>query len=194
MRPSPRAADRAIIMMEAAMPTVCLRFRFEEHPKIRALMEACADIQRQTVDYALENGKTATFTIIQALYPSLRERYPHLHSQLIYGAIRSGARIVHGFRNRQRKGKTQADRPEIRRPSVYLVRHVVKIEWDGETLTVTIPVSPRDPEPIVLTFPPSSQVSPAAGRVEGGTGADGGADLDGPLPLHPPEVPRSHPL
>jgi hypothetical protein len=32
-------------MMEAAtMPTVCLRFRFEEHPKIRALMEACADI------------------------------------------------------------------------------------------------------------------------------------------------------
>jgi transposase len=30
----------------------------------------------------------------------------------------------------------------------------VKIEWDGETLTVTIPVSPRDPEPIVLTFRP----------------------------------------
>jgi hypothetical protein len=45
MRPSPHAADGAIIMMEvAAMPTVCLRFRFEEHPKIRALMEACADI------------------------------------------------------------------------------------------------------------------------------------------------------
>jgi putative transposase len=136
------------------MPTVCLRFRFEEHPRIRALMEACADIQRQAVDYALENGKTATFTIIKALYPSLRERYPHLHSQLIYGAIRSGARIVHGFRNRQRKGKTRADRPEIRRPSIYRVRHVVKIEWDGETLTVTIPVSPRDPEPIVLTFRP----------------------------------------
>ena len=35
------------------MPTVCLRFRFEEHPKIRALMEACADIQRQAVDYSL---------------------------------------------------------------------------------------------------------------------------------------------
>jgi transposase len=141
--------------MEAAtMPTVCLRFRFEEHPRIRALMEACADIQRQAVDYALENGKTATFTIIKALYPSLRERYPHLHSQLIYGAIRSGARVVHGFRNRQRKGKTRADRPEIRRPSIYLVRQTVKIEWDGETLTVTIPVSPRDPEPIVLTFRP----------------------------------------
>jgi hypothetical protein len=56
----------------AAMPTVCLRFRFEEHPRIRALMEACADIQRQAIDYALENGKTATFTLIQALYPSLR--------------------------------------------------------------------------------------------------------------------------
>jgi hypothetical protein len=155
MRPSPRAADKATIMMEvAAMPTVCLRFRFEEHPRIRALMEACADIQRQAVDYALENGKTATFTLIQALYPSLRERYPHLHSQLIYGAIRSGARIVHGFRNQQRKGKTRADRPEIRRPSVYLVRQTVRIEWDGELLTVTIPVSPRDPEPIVLTFRP----------------------------------------
>jgi hypothetical protein len=163
MRPSPRAADGAIIMMEAAMPTVCLRFRFEEHPKIRALMEACADIQRQAVDYALENGKTATFTLIKALYPSLRAQHPDLHSNLIYGAIRSGARVVHGFRNQQRKGKTRADRPEIRRPSVYLVRQTVKIEWDGETLTVTIPVSPRDPEPIVLTFRPSPQVSPAAG-------------------------------
>jgi hypothetical protein len=142
-------------MMEAAtMPTVCLRFRFEEHPKIRALMEACADIQRQAVDYALENGKTATFTLIRALYPSLRAQHPDLHSNLIYGAIRSGARVVHGFRNRQRRGKTRADRPEIRRPSIYLVRQTVKIEWDGETLTVTIPVSPRDPEPIVLTFRP----------------------------------------
>jgi hypothetical protein len=142
-------------MMEAAtMPTVCLRFRFEEHPKIRALMEACADIQRQTVDYALENGKTATFTLIQALYPSLRAQHPDLHSNLIYGAIRSGARVVHGFRNQQRRGKTRADRPEIRRPSIYLVRQTVRIEWDGETLTVTIPVSPRDPEPIVLTFRP----------------------------------------
>jgi hypothetical protein len=140
--------------MEAAMPTVCLRFRFEEHPKIRALMEACADIQRQAVDYALENGKTATFTLIKALYPSLRAQHPDLHSNLIYGAIRSGARIVHGFRNQQRRGKTRADRPEIRRPSIYLVRQTVKIEWDGETLTVTIPVSPRDPEPIVLTFRP----------------------------------------
>jgi hypothetical protein len=95
-----------IIIMEAAkMPTVCLRFRFEEHPRIRALMEACADIQRQTIDYALENGKTATFTLIQALYPSLRAQHPDLHSNLIYGAIRSGARIVHGFRNRQRRGE-----------------------------------------------------------------------------------------
>jgi hypothetical protein len=93
-------------MMEAAaMPTVCLRFRFEEHPKIRALMEACADIQRQAIDYALENGKTATFTLIQALYPSLRAQHPDLHSNLIYGAIRSGARIVHGFRNQQRRGE-----------------------------------------------------------------------------------------
>jgi hypothetical protein len=91
-------------MMEAAaMPTVCLRFRFEEHPRIRALMEACADIQRQAIDYALENGKTATFTLIKALYPSLRAQHPDLHSNLIYGAIRSGARIVHGFRNQQRK-------------------------------------------------------------------------------------------
>jgi hypothetical protein len=103
-------------MEAAAMPTGCLRFRFEEHPRIRARMEACADIQRQTVDYALENGKTATFTLIQALYPSLRAQHPDLHSHLIYGAIRSGARIVHGLRNRQRRGKTRADRPEIRRP------------------------------------------------------------------------------
>jgi hypothetical protein len=55
-------------MMEAAtMPTVCLRFRFEEHPKIRALMEVCADIQQQTVDYALENGKGSSLPMIGGL-------------------------------------------------------------------------------------------------------------------------------
>jgi hypothetical protein len=47
------------------MPRVCPRFRFEEHPRICAWMEARADIQRQTVDDALENGETATLT----LYP-----------------------------------------------------------------------------------------------------------------------------
>jgi len=54
MRPSLRAANGVIIMVAeaAAMPTVCLRFRFEEHPKIRARMEACADIQRQAGDLA----------------------------------------------------------------------------------------------------------------------------------------------
>jgi hypothetical protein len=182
-------------MMEAAtMPTVCLRFRFEEHPRIRALMEACADIQRQAVDYALENGKTATFTLIKALYPSLRAQHPDLHSNLIYGAIQSGARVVHGFRNQQRKGKTRADRPEIRRPSIYLVRQTVKIEWDGETLTVTIPVSPRDPEPIILTFRPHHKYRRLLDEWKAGAGEDGGADAHGPLPLHPPEVPGSHPL
>jgi len=54
----------------------------------------------------------------------------------------------------ERKGKTRADRPEIQRPSVYLTKQAVRIEWDGELLTVTIPVSPRDPEPIVLAFRP----------------------------------------
>jgi transposase len=136
------------------MPTVCLRFRFEEHPKIRALMEACADIQRQAVDYALENGKTATFTIIKALYPSLRTQHPDLHSAWVQSAVRAGAAVVHSFRNRQRKGKTQLQKPEIRRPFVYVRRNLLRIEWDGEILTITIPVSPRDPEPIVLAFRP----------------------------------------
>jgi putative transposase len=138
----------------AAMPTVCLRFRFEEHPKIRALLEACADIQRQAVDYALENGKTATFTLIKALYPSLRAQHPDLHAVWVQSAVRAGAAVVHSFRNRQRKGKTQLQKPEIRRPFVYVRQDLLRIEWDGELLTVTIPVSPRDPEPIVLTFRP----------------------------------------
>ena len=61
---SPRGGWVIIMMEVATMPTVCLRFRFEEHPKIRALMEACADIQRQTVDYALENGKGSSLPMI----------------------------------------------------------------------------------------------------------------------------------
>jgi hypothetical protein len=92
-------------MMEAAaMPTVCLRFRFEEHPRIRALMEACADIQRQAVDYALENGKTATFTLIKALHPSLRAQHPDLH--------------VHGFRPHLRGDPIRRpDRPRLPKPA-----------------------------------------------------------------------------
>jgi len=145
----------AIIMMEVmTMPRGSLRFRFEEHPRIRARMEACADIQQQTVDYALENGKTATFTLIKALYPSLRAQHPDLHAVWVQSAVRAGAAVVHSFRNRQRKGKTQLQKPEIRRPFVYARRDLLRIEWDGELLTVTIPVSPRDPEPIVLTFRP----------------------------------------
>jgi putative transposase len=72
----------------------------------------------------------------------------------VQSAVRAGAAVVHSFRNRQRKGKTQLQKPEIRRPFVYAHRDLLRIEWDGEILTVTIPVSPRDPEPIVLTFRP----------------------------------------
>jgi hypothetical protein len=34
-------------MMEAAMPTVCLRLQFEEHSEIRSLVESRVDIQRR---------------------------------------------------------------------------------------------------------------------------------------------------
>jgi hypothetical protein len=128
MRPSPHAADGAIIMMEAAtMPTVCLRFRFEEHPKIRALMEACADIQRQAVDYALENGKTATFTLIQALYPSLRAQHPDLHSQphLRGDPIRRPDRPT-ASETSSGRGKPGRTGRRSGVPSIYLVRQ------DGE--------------------------------------------------------------
>jgi hypothetical protein len=150
--------------MEAVtMPTVCLRFRFEEHPKIRALMEACADIQRQAVDYALENGKTATFTLIKALYPSLRVQHPDLHSVWVQSAVRAGAAVVHSFRNRQRKGKTQLQKPEIRRPFVYARRDLLRIEWDGETPDRHDSGLPPGSGAHRPHLPSPSQVSPAAG-------------------------------
>jgi hypothetical protein len=80
----------------------------------------------------LENGKTAAYTIIKDLYPSLRKEYPHLHSHLIQGAIRSDARVVRGFRNRQREVKTWTIRTEIRPPSTYLVQRTTRIKRDGE--------------------------------------------------------------
>jgi len=182
-------------MMEAAtMPTVCLRFRFEEHPRIRALMEACADIQRQAIDYALENGKTATFTLIQALYPSLRAQHPDLHSAWVQSAVRAGAAVVHSFRNRQRKGKTQLQKPEIRRPFVYVRRDLLRIKWDGETLTVTIPVSPRDPEPIVLTFRPHHKYRRLLDEWKAGRARMGEPTLTAHSLSIPLKFPRSHPL
>jgi putative transposase len=136
------------------MPTVCLRFRFPEQTKVRRLLEACGSILRQAVDYALDHHKTATFSLIQALYASCRAQYPDLHSAWIQSAVRAGAAVVHSFRNRQRRGKTQAERPALRRPFVYIHKSLLKVDWDGERLTVTFPVTPRDPEPVVLSFRP----------------------------------------
>ena len=50
------------------MPTVCLRFRCEKHPKIHTQMEACAAIQHRAIDYALENSRAATYIFIHAFY------------------------------------------------------------------------------------------------------------------------------
>jgi hypothetical protein len=41
------------------MPTICLKFRFKENQKVKALMAACASIQQQAVDFAIDNNKTA---------------------------------------------------------------------------------------------------------------------------------------
>jgi len=47
-----------------------------------------------------------------------------------------------------------AERPALRRPFVYVRKDMFKMEWDGRTLTVTFPVTPRDPEAVVLSFRP----------------------------------------
>ena len=100
------------------MPTVCLRFRFPEQTEVRRVMEACGSILQQAVDYALGHPKTATFSIIQALYGSCWARYPDLPSAWVQWAVRAGAAVVHSFRNRQGRGKTPAGRPALRRPFV----------------------------------------------------------------------------
>ena len=136
------------------MPTVCLKFRFKENLKIKTLMDACASIQRQAVDFAIDNNKTSTFTIIKALYPSLKAQYPNLHSQWFQSACRAGAAVVHSFKNRKRKGKTNLQKPNINRPFVYISKQILKVDWDGKKLTLTFPISPNDKEPIILTFRP----------------------------------------
>jgi len=141
------------------MPTLCMRFRFRENGKIAALMEACRAIQQKAIDFAWENKKTATFTLIKALYPSLKAQYPHFHTQWLQSAVRSGATVVHSFRNRKRKGKTNTERPHVRRPFVYVSKQLLKIDWNGKTLTLTFPVSSRDKEPIVLSFRPHHKYS-----------------------------------
>jgi len=90
------------------VPTVCLKFRFKENSKVKTLMDACASIQQKAVDFAIENNKTATFSIIKALYPSIKTQHPNLHSLWLQSAVRSGATVVHSFKNR--KGKGQQDK------------------------------------------------------------------------------------
>jgi hypothetical protein len=69
-------------------------------------------------------------------------------------AVRAGAAVVHSFRNRQGRGKTPAGRPVLRRPFVYVRKDMFKMEWDGRTLTLTFPLTPWDPEAVVLSFRP----------------------------------------
>jgi len=136
------------------VPTICLRFRFGENQKVRMLMDACAAMQQQAVDFAIDNNKTATFSIWKALYPSFRAQYPHLHSKWIGSSCRAGATVVHTFRNRQRKGKTKVQKPKIKRPFVYVSKEFLKVDYDGSKLTLTFPVSPYDKDPIILSFRP----------------------------------------
>jgi len=136
------------------MPTVTLKFRFKENQKVKTLMDACSSIQQQAVNFAIDNNKTATFTIIKSLYPSLKTQYPYLHTYWLQSACRSGAAVVHSFKNRKRKGKTNLQKPKIKRPFVYVSKQILKVLWDGNKLILTFPLSPYDKEPIVLTFRP----------------------------------------
>jgi len=145
-------------------------------------MDACASIQQQAVDFAIDKNKTSTFTIIKALYPSLKAKHPNLHSLWLQSACRSGAAVVHSFKNRKRKGQQdnrQQDnrikdkrqgmanfqKPKIKRPFVYVSKQILKwdnrttdnrttVGWDKSKLTLTFKVSPNDKEPVVLNFRP----------------------------------------
>ena len=175
------------------MPTVCLRFRFPEQTKVRRLMEACGSILRQAVDYALDHPKTATFSIIQALYASCRAQYPDLPSAWIQSAVRAGAAVVHSFRNRRRRGKTQAERPALRRPFVYIHRSLLKVDWDGERLTVTFPVTPRDPEAVVLSFRPHHWYARLLDAWKSGKATMGEPTLTPNSISIPPKFPKAQP-
>ena len=170
------------------MPTICLRFRFPEQTKVRRLLEACGSILQQAVDYALDHHKTATFSIIQALYASCRVQYPDLHSAWIQSAVRAGAAVVHSFRNRQRRGKTPAERPALRRPFVYI--HVEgrlgRGAADGDLSGYASGPGAGGP---FLSAP--SRVCPAPGCLEGREGDDGGADVDPQFHKAQPYLPKA---
>jgi predicted hydrolase (HD superfamily) len=72
------------------MPIIYLKFCFKDNQKVKALVAACASIQQQAVDFAIDNNKTATFTIIKALYPSLKAQHPNLHTLWLQSSVRSG--------------------------------------------------------------------------------------------------------
>lgn len=136
------------------MPTISLCFRSKRRTHIDRLMNACKEMLTATVDFALENKKTATFTLHNHLYHPFKEQFPDLHCKWVANSIRAGACVVHSFNNRKRKGKAKAEKPLIKRPFVYVDKEMMKLEWDGEILKIVLPFSPRDKEPIVLTFKP----------------------------------------
>ncbi len=135
------------------MTTLAIRLQFPPNPEIDRLLSSCKAMVMEAVSWALENNKTATHTIVKALYPSFRERFPELHSRWVQKSARTAAAIVHAFRRRKRRGREKRDRPKIGEAWVYVDKSTFRWEWDGTHLTVRITIRPRA-HPVVLRFRP----------------------------------------
>ena len=136
------------------MPTLALKFRFRPTPEVDDLLGKCETMVREAVAWAWENRKTATHTIVKALYLAFRERFPELHSAWVQKSARTAAAVVHAFQRRRRRGREPKDRPEVRRAWVYVDKMTFRWSWDGTWLEIRIAVRPGDVSPIVLRFRP----------------------------------------
>jgi len=140
------------ITVGAAMNTLCLKLSCPPRQEIEQLLGKVKYMQQKAVNWLIANKKTALSSLHVALYRSLRQQFPDLHSQWVTSALRTATHIVHAFHKRKRKGK--AKRPSLRQPFVSLSPYLFRVFWEGKCLKVSIFRVANDHNPIILCFSP----------------------------------------
>jgi len=112
---------RTVVIRSIPLPRRTLRI-------FAGLEDMYRDMVEQLVSYAIEN-KVKSYIRLRALrYEKLRIQYPQLPSHYIYTSCRDASTRVRSFLKLKRKHRTEKERPEVRKISIWLDDHLWKFE------------------------------------------------------------------
>jgi len=87
-----------------------------------------AQMLRELVDFAYENGITSYVKLTSMKYHEIRNRYLDLPSQYAVTACRDAVTRVKSFLAKKKEGRAYTDKPQFRRITVWLSKELWKLE------------------------------------------------------------------